>query len=253
MQVSGLQHPWYQHGFSTPGPRRIPVFWSAPRAIGVQGADALQSADEGGQSVGGRPRRATPQRVHRRYILPLTCDYLVVHDTDRACVARTGRTRTGRPGNAPTPGWPLSRRHGITGRAGHTRQRWRLCRVDEARCQLSRPWSGPAARHLTVAAEYEAPRRDLESGEIGHGDGVVPADLEALVVQSVTDAAVVAWAWSGLRSAARGQGATVSGSPGLMTLTGTSAARRRAASTKREGSLSLLRKILSPTAPLVKA
>jgi 3,4-dihydroxy-2-butanone 4-phosphate synthase len=27
-----------------------------------------------------------------------------------------------------TPGWPLSRRHGgITGRAGHTRQRWRLC------------------------------------------------------------------------------------------------------------------------------
>jgi hypothetical protein len=26
-----------------------------------------------------------------------------------------------------TPGWPLSRRHGgITGRTGHTRQRWRL-------------------------------------------------------------------------------------------------------------------------------
>jgi hypothetical protein len=60
-------------------------------------------------------------------------------------------------------------------------------------------------------------------------------------------------AWSGLRSAGQGQGATVSGSPGLMTLTGTSGARRRAASTKRAGSLSLLRKILSPTAPLVKA
>jgi hypothetical protein len=119
MQVSGLQHPWYQHGFSTPGPRRIPVFWSAPRAIGVQGADALQSADEGGQSVGGRPRRATPQRVHRRYILALTCDYLVVHDTDRACVARTGRTRAGRPGNAPNPGLAAvtpTRRHHRPGR-----------------------------------------------------------------------------------------------------------------------------------------
>src|ERR1035438_7394110 len=61
--------------------------------------------------------------------------------------------------------------------------------------------------------------------------GVVPADLEALVVQGVTGAAVVAGHG---RGSARllSQGATVSGSPGLMTLTGMSGARRRAASTK---------------------
>ena len=58
---------------------------------------------------------------------------------------------------------------------------------------------------------------------------------------------------AGLRSHAGGQGATVSGSPGLMTLTGTSGTRRRAASTKWAGSLSLLRKSMSPTVPPVKA
>jgi hypothetical protein len=50
-----------------------------------------------------------------------------------------------------------------------------------------------------------------------------------------------------------GQGAMVRGSPGLMTLTGTSGTRRWTASTKRVGSLSLLRKSLSPMVPPVKA
>jgi hypothetical protein len=51
----------------------------------------------------------------------------------------------------------------------------------------------------------------------------------------------------------RGQGATVSGSPGLMTLTGTSGTRCRAASTKWAGPLSLLVKSMSPMVPPVKA
>lgn len=50
-----------------------------------------------------------------------------------------------------------------------------------------------------------------------------------------------------------GQGAMVSGSPGSMTVTGTSGARRRAASTKSAGFLSLLSKSLSPILPAVKA
>jgi hypothetical protein len=43
----------------------------------------------------------TPQRVHPRYSLALTCEYLAVHDTGPRA-ARTGRTRAGRP--APRAG-----------------------------------------------------------------------------------------------------------------------------------------------------
>jgi hypothetical protein len=57
----------------------------------------------------------------------------------------------------------------------------------------------------------------------------------------------------GLTSGMADQASTVSGSPGLMTLTGTSGARRLAASTKRPGSLSLLVKSMSPMVPPVKA
>jgi hypothetical protein len=57
MQVSGLQDPVVsariQHALS----EMNSGFGPAPCAIGVRGADALQSAVEGGQEVGGRPRR----------------------------------------------------------------------------------------------------------------------------------------------------------------------------------------------------
>jgi hypothetical protein len=90
----------------------------------------------------------------------------------------------------------------------------------------------------------------VEDGDHRPWAGVVAVNLEAWAIQGFADAA-------GLTArrppAARGQGAMVSGSPGPMTLTGTSGARRRAASTKWAGSLSLLRKSMSPTVPPVKA
>jgi hypothetical protein len=49
MQVSGLQHPVVSARIQHARSETNSGFWSAPRAIGVQGADALQSADEGGQ------------------------------------------------------------------------------------------------------------------------------------------------------------------------------------------------------------
>jgi hypothetical protein len=61
----------------------------------------------------------TPPRIHPRYILPLTCNYLAVSDTGPRVrgpdVPHAGQTRGGMPGN---PGWPLSRQHG--GVAGPT-------------------------------------------------------------------------------------------------------------------------------------
>jgi hypothetical protein len=63
-------------------------------------------------------RQPTPQRVHPRYILALTCEYLAVHDTGRRA-ARTGRTRAGRREDAQTPGLaavaPTRRRRGPDG------------------------------------------------------------------------------------------------------------------------------------------
>jgi hypothetical protein len=63
-------------------------------------------------------RQPTPQRVHPRYSLALTCEYLAVHDTGPRA-ARTGRTRAGRPEDAQTPGLaavtPTRRRRGTDG------------------------------------------------------------------------------------------------------------------------------------------
>ncbi len=65
-------------------------------------------------------RQPTPQQVHLRYILALTCQYLDDHDT-RPRVRGADGPHTGRTsGGCPNPrGWPLSRRHGgVTGRTG---------------------------------------------------------------------------------------------------------------------------------------
>jgi hypothetical protein len=103
MQVSGLQHPVVSARIQHARSETNSGFGPAPCAIGVRGADPLQSADEGGQEVGGCPRGATPQRVYRRYILALTCGYLVVHDT-RPRVRGADGPHTGRtPGGMPEP------------------------------------------------------------------------------------------------------------------------------------------------------
>jgi hypothetical protein len=54
------QRPAVPSGISTDSARPLRDefrFWAGPCAIGARGADTLQSADEGGQEVGGRPRR----------------------------------------------------------------------------------------------------------------------------------------------------------------------------------------------------
>jgi hypothetical protein len=48
-------------------------------------------------------RQPTPQQVHLRYILALTCQYLVHHDTRPRVRGADGRTRAGRPANAREP------------------------------------------------------------------------------------------------------------------------------------------------------
>ena len=62
MQVSGLQHPVVSARIQHARSETNSGFWPAPCAIGVRGADPLQSADEGGQEIGGRPRLRTPRR-----------------------------------------------------------------------------------------------------------------------------------------------------------------------------------------------
>jgi hypothetical protein len=60
--VSGVQRPADLRDVSTDSARPVRDefrFWVGPVRDGVRGADALQSADEGGQQVGGRPRRWT--------------------------------------------------------------------------------------------------------------------------------------------------------------------------------------------------
>jgi hypothetical protein len=78
-------------------------FGPAPSAIGARGADALQSADEGGQEVGGRPPRCTVRGTDTpgttRYSSTLNCTYTFFRMPSRAGGgASTGRTRAGRPG-----------------------------------------------------------------------------------------------------------------------------------------------------------
>jgi hypothetical protein len=94
---------------------------SAPSAIGARGADALQSADEGGQEVRGHPPRCTVRGTDisgtTRYISTLTCTYTCFRMPSRpGGGASTGRTRAGRPGDARTPGLaavvPTRRRYG---------------------------------------------------------------------------------------------------------------------------------------------
>jgi hypothetical protein len=88
--------PWYQHGFSTPCPRRIPV-----------SARPLHAAYQGQHVLGGHcgprwipsPTRhsgAGTSEVHFRADLPVS----LPNDVRRGPAARTGRTRPGRPWDA---------------------------------------------------------------------------------------------------------------------------------------------------------
>jgi hypothetical protein len=84
-------------------------FVSAPSAIGAQGADALQSVDEGGQEVGGRTPRCTVRGTDTpgttRYISNLTCTYTCSRMPSRTGGgASTDRTRAGHPGTPEPPG-----------------------------------------------------------------------------------------------------------------------------------------------------
>jgi hypothetical protein len=128
MQVSGLSDPLVsariQHALSETNSG----FGPAPCAIGVRSADALQAADEGGQEVGGHPRRSavrrrTPQ-AHSRYIRAMTCTYTCSQETARAGGgARAGRTWAGRRECNHNPG------------AGR-------CRADAAPQKMAVPRSG---------------------------------------------------------------------------------------------------------------
>ena len=122
------QRPAYPRGISTDSARPVRDefrFWTGPCAIWRRGADALQSADEGGQEVGGRPRRHSVRGphvapVHPRYISALSCTY-----TPSSACRPSGRRARGRaaPGraapNAADPGLPAVGRHGgAMGRTG---------------------------------------------------------------------------------------------------------------------------------------
>jgi hypothetical protein len=75
-------------------------------------------------------RQPTPQRVHPRHILPVTCEYLAAHDS-RPRVRGADRAHAGRtPGGRRTPGLaavaPTRRRRGPTGPVPRQRQRTAL-------------------------------------------------------------------------------------------------------------------------------
>jgi hypothetical protein len=92
---------------------------------------------------GFRPARArTPSQVHRRYIFDLTCHYPVGRGTRPRCQRRADGPHPGRTtGNAGSPGWALSRRHGgVTGRIGHNR-----ATADEPAPALPEPIELPGA------------------------------------------------------------------------------------------------------------
>ena len=114
-----LVSAWIQHALSETNSG----FGPAPYAIGVRGAEALQSTDDGGQEVGGRTRRRAVRRleaqVHPRYIRADLHLYRFRLPARAGGGARTGRTRAGRPGMAERPGLPPSGQHGgVTGRTG---------------------------------------------------------------------------------------------------------------------------------------
>jgi hypothetical protein len=122
MQVSDLQYPVVSARIQHARSETNSGFGSAPCAIGVRGADALQSADEGGQEVGGRSPQCTVRGTDTpgttRYISKLTCTYTYSRMPSRTGGgASTGRTRAGHPGDARTPELAAVAPHGAaTGR-----------------------------------------------------------------------------------------------------------------------------------------
>ena len=110
--ISAGQRPADPRGISTDSARPVRDecrFRVGPRPVSIV---VRTHAEKVLVRFHGCRRQPTPQQVHLRYILALTCQYLVHHDTRPR--ARRGRAHTGRaarecPG---TPGRPLSRRHG---------------------------------------------------------------------------------------------------------------------------------------------
>jgi hypothetical protein len=105
--VSAGQRPAAPSGISTDSARPVRDefrFRTGPRAQLARGAQTRPSRrTRAARKLEEAPRQATPQRVRRRYILSLTCDYPVLRDTRPRCAARTGRTRAGRPLGCPNP------------------------------------------------------------------------------------------------------------------------------------------------------
>ncbi len=95
--------PWYQHRFGTGCSSGMPVSARPARAIARRGADALQPTDEGGQEIGGCPRRcavrgpdtAGKSEVYLRADLHL-CQFALYPPVRTA--AQAGRRRAVRPG-----------------------------------------------------------------------------------------------------------------------------------------------------------
>jgi hypothetical protein len=95
--------PWYQHRFSAGCSSGMPVSARPAHSIARRGADALQPTDEGGQEIGGCPRRravrgpdtAGKSEVYLYADLHL-CQFALYPPVRTATQA--GRTRAVRPG-----------------------------------------------------------------------------------------------------------------------------------------------------------